>query len=95
MISTDLYVTGAAGAAPTPAAVVRPSQRGGDVLHAPTAAPFQGSGLPAAVRPWAAAFEAGSALRTRDLVVGDAAGLAGYAEHTPSDTPGAPPRGTT
>ncbi len=94
MISTDMTVTGAAGAAPTPAAVVRPGLRGGDVLTAPTAAPFQGSGLPA-VRPWTSAFATGTALRTRDFTVGDAAGLAGYAEHTPSTTPGAPPRGTT
>jgi hypothetical protein len=95
MISTDMTVTGAAGAAPTPAVVVRPARRGRDVLHAPTAAPFQGSGLPAAVRPWTTAFEAGTALRTRSFVVGDAAGLAGYAEQDHSNTPGAPPRGTT
>ena len=95
MISTDMTVTGAAGAAPTPAAVVRPCRRGGDVLHAPTAASFQRSGLPTAVRPWTTAFEAGTALRTRDFALGDAAALAGYAEHNVSNTPGAPPRGTT
>ena len=95
MISTDVTITGAAGAAPMPAAVVRACRRGGDVLHAPTAAPFQGTGLPAAVRPWTTAFETGTALRTRTVLGGDATAPAGYAEHTPSSTPGALPRGTT
>jgi hypothetical protein len=48
MISTDFTSTGAAGAAPMPVFVVRPSRRDGVVAIAPSAAPQQGTGLPAA-----------------------------------------------
>jgi hypothetical protein len=99
LISTDVTTTGAAGAAPMPAVVVRPSSRGGAVQLAPTAAPHQGSGLPADVRPWAPGLIGSSttctraALRPADAFAGDAADTAGYAERTTSSTPGAqPPR---
>ena len=64
MGSTDTFTTGAAGAAPSPAAVVRPSRCDRLVGIASTAAPLQGTGLtwtraaggmePAVsvVRPW-------------------------------------------
>ena len=101
MISTDVTITGAAGAAPMPAVVVRPSLRGGTVRLAPTAAPHHGTGLPADVRPWAPGLTGTSAPCTRaaqrtrpaDAFAGDAADTAGYAERTTSSTPGAqPPR---
>ena len=97
MIGTDITTTGAAGAAPMPVFVVRPSLRDGVVAIAPTVAPQQGTGLPA-VRPWgpaltgSAARFAGSPARkqTTDLV---GARDGGYAQHTPCTTPGAqPPR---
>jgi hypothetical protein len=47
MISIDVTTTGAAGAAPMPAFVVRPSLRDGLVAIVPTPAPQHGSGLPA------------------------------------------------
>lgn len=98
MISTDTFVTGAAGAAPMPAAVVRPSRLRGVVAMAPTAAPFQGTGLPCSgttsvVRPWAP-----SPAGTRDgSHRTDVSGAAAPRAATPSAPPAAPrepcPRG--
>jgi hypothetical protein len=100
MTSTDMTITGAAGAAPTPAAVVRPSSRDAVVLLAPTAAPFQGTGLPctavpAVARPWAPSPAGGRfAAEHRTDRVGDATRDADHAQRTTSSTPGAqPPRG--
>ncbi len=98
MISTDTFVTGAAGAAPMPAAVVRPSRLRGVVALAPTAAPFQGTGLPcsgttSAVRPWAPSPAGNRDGSHRTDVSGAAAPTGGYAQRTASTTPGAlPPR---
>ena len=99
MISIGMTVTGAAGAAPTPAVGVRASRCDRLVATAPSAAPQQGSGLPA-VRPWAPSLT-GSAARfagtaARELAtdfVGRTARNGGYAGTTPRTTPGAlPPR---
>jgi hypothetical protein len=95
MISIDMTTTGAAGAAPMPAAVVRPSLRDGAVLLAPTSAPEQGTGLPctaSVVRPWELSLAVGFA-GARGTAVQHTTGFAGYAERTTSSTPGAqPPR---
>ena len=95
MISTAMTITGAAGAAPTPAAVAL----GAVFLQAPTAAPFQGTGLPcsgtpAVVRPWASSPAGGRfAAEHRTDLVGDAARGADHAQRTTSSIPGAqPPR---
>ena len=85
MSSIDITMTGAAGAAPTPAAVAL----GAVFLQAPTAAPFQGTGLPcsgtpAVVRPWASSPAGGRFAAEHG---------ADYAQRTTSSTPGAqPPR---
>ncbi len=47
MSGTDITTTGAAGAAPMPAFVVRPCLPDGVVALLPAAAPTQGTGLPA------------------------------------------------
>ena len=69
MISIDVTTTGAAGAAPMPAFVLRPSLADGLVVIAPTSAPQQGTGLPTT----------GSAVaeRTRDAHPGSVAPAAG------------------
>jgi hypothetical protein len=98
MISTELFSTGAAGAAPLPA-VVCPSRPTGAVALAPTAAPLQGTGLPigarSVARPWAPSVaDVRFAGAQRTDAFGDAARPAGDAERTTtSSTPGAqPPR---
>ncbi len=95
MISTVMTTTGAAGAAPTPAAVVR-SARDAVVLLAPTNAPLRGTGLPcsgtpAVARPWAIAPAGG---RFATELSTDAPRYAEPAQRTTSSTPGAQsPRG--
>ena len=102
MISTDITTTGAAGAAPMPAFVVRPCLRDGVVAIAPTAAPEQGTGLPVtrtalggspAVRPWEPVLAGTAVFEHITDVFGGVAGNGGYAQRTDSSTPGAqPPR---
>ena len=106
MGSTDTFTTGAAGGAPLPAAVVRPSRCDGWVAVAPAAAPARGTGLPtsagmrpatSAVRPWDRPFTAEPGIARLEHVT-DSAGvpvlLGGYAQRTTSTAPGAqPPRG--
>jgi hypothetical protein len=97
VISTVITTTGAAGAAPTPAAVVCPSLRRAVesvVRMAPvTALPF-GTGLSCAgttVRPWARAGITGTSLSTEPFGV---AVLDGYAHHTAQRTNGTTPGDT-
>ncbi|GAB3359866.1 hypothetical protein [Modestobacter lapidis] len=105
MTTIDTIITGTVGAAPMPAAVVRPSSRTAAVLMAPTAAPFQGTGPSCdatglVVRPWELA-PTGTRVRSVGTAAqqhtsdfsGNAAPTGGYAERTASSTPGAqPPR---
>ncbi|SDX47891.1 hypothetical protein SAMN05661080_00080 [Modestobacter sp. DSM 44400] len=105
MSSTDITMTGAAGAAPTPAVVVCPSPRGVVRTAPSSAAPLDGTGLP---------FAGTTTLRPRvpadalDITSTDSAGISfeqeigvvvldGYqgcnAHRTTSCTPGdLPPR---
>ena len=108
MGSTDTFTTGAAGAAPSPAVVVRPSRCVGWVAVAPAAAPAQGTGLSSAgafggmrpatpvVRPWDGPLtrEPGRAvLQHATEPTGLAAVSSGYAQRIASTAPGAePPR---
>ena len=102
MISTDITTTGAAGAAPMPVFVVRPCLRDGVVAIAPTAAPEQGTGLPAtgttvggspAVRRWEPELAGTTVLEHTTDVFGDAARHGGYAQRIDSSTPGTQPPG--
>ena len=105
MGSTDTFTTGAAGVAPLPAAVVRPSRCDGWVAVAPAAAPARGTGLPStggmrpatsAVRPWGRPSTGEPGIARLELVADDTgvpAFLGGYAQRTTSTAPGAqPPR---
>ena len=105
MGSTDTFTTGAAGVAPLPAAVVRPSRCDGWVAVAPAAAPARGTRLPIsggmrpatpAVRPWDRTSTGEPGIARLELVTdfaGVPAFLGGYAQRTTSTTPGAqPPR---
>lgn len=105
MGSTDTSTNGAAGAAPLPAAVVRPSRCDGWAAVAPAAAPAQGTGLSSSggmrsatpvVRPWGRPLtgEPGIAVLAHDIdSTGVPAFLGGYAERATSTAPGAlPPR---
>lgn len=101
MSSIDITMTGAAGAAPTPALAVCPSAGGSTVLGrgvrmAPVAAPDNGTGLAfagtTAVRPW------GLAAGAEHSAVATVGGFAPIAQRTTtssttSSTPGdLPPR---
>ena len=105
MGSTDTFTTGAAGVAPLPAAVVRPSRCDGWVAVAPAAAPARGTGLPSTggmrpatsdVRPWGRPSTAEAGIARLEHVTnstGVPALLGGYAQRTTSTAPGAqPPR---
>ncbi|MCW2536325.1 MAG: hypothetical protein JWQ26_2024 [Modestobacter sp.] len=102
MSSIDITMTGAAGAAPTPVVLARPSLGGvcGGVSRGPVvpmerfAAQQDGAGLPTTehLRPWARSG-AGIAVDPKRSAVAVLGAHAPIAQRTTSSTPGAlPPR---